>query len=92
MDIYLGKSLAGHDKKHIYVVYKEEDNSLTLVNGTTKPLDKPKVKNKKHIQLIKHLPKEVENITSKINDINELDDNLIREIIDCYNNYLSSKQ
>lgn len=46
MNIYLGKSLAGHDKNHIYVVYKEDDNYFGLVNGTTKTIQHPKVKNK----------------------------------------------
>lgn len=89
MNIYLGKSLAGHDKKHIYVIYKEEDNSFVLVNGTTKTIDNPKVKNKKHIQLITHLPEEIE---SKINNIDKLDDNVIKDIIEGYYNYLSSRQ
>ena len=89
MNIYLGKSLAGHDKNHIYVVYKEEDNSFDLVNGTTKTINSPKVKNKKHVQLIKHLP---EDVKSKIKDIDELDDNLIEDVIASYNSYLYSKQ
>ena len=30
-----------------------------LVNGTTKPLTKPKKKNRKHIQIIKHISDEI---------------------------------
>ena len=38
---------------------KEDEEYVYLVNGTTKPLEKPKKKNRKHIQLIKNLPIEV---------------------------------
>ena len=53
------KSLSGHDKKHYYFVIKKEDGFLFLVNGTTRPLEKPKKKNEKHIQIIKRLPSEI---------------------------------
>ncbi len=88
MNIYLGKSLAGHDKNHIYVVYKEDDNYFGLVNGTTKTIQHPKVKNKKHVQLIKNLPQDIK---SKINNIDALDDKVIEDIVAGYNDYLSSK-
>lgn len=32
---------------------------MYLVNGTTKPLTKPKKKNRKHIQIIKHISDEI---------------------------------
>ena len=52
------KSLSGHDKGQYYLVVKEEEEFLFLVNGTTRPLEKAKKKNKKHVQLIKKLPEE----------------------------------
>ena len=53
------KSLSGHDKGQYYLVVKEEEEFLFLVNGTTRQLEKAKKKNKKHVQLIKKLPEEI---------------------------------
>ena len=53
------KSLSGHDKNHYYFVVKKEDGFLFLVNGITRPLEKPKKKNEKHVQIIKRLPFEI---------------------------------
>ena len=59
------KSLSGHDKNHYYFVIKKEDGFLFLVNGTNRPLEKPKKKNEKHIQIIKKLPSEIIEILEK---------------------------
>ena len=83
----LGKSLKGHDRNHIYVVYREEENYLYLVNGTTKTMDNPKKKNKLHVQLIKRFPLEVQ---SKIDEVSNLDDDVVEEIVNLYDNYLKS--
>ena len=53
------KSMSGHDRNQYYLILKKEEDAVYLVNGTTKPLEKPKKKNRKHIQLIKNLPIEV---------------------------------
>ena len=88
MEIVLAKSLAGHDKNHIYVVYEEMDERfLNLVNGTTKTIASPKKKNKMHVQLIKKLPAE---IRAKVDSINALDDDSIKEIVALYNRYLDN--
>ena len=92
MNIYLGKSLAGHDKNHIYVVYKEESDFFFLVNGSTKTIDAPKKKNKKHIQIIKHLPREVQAIADSLDSMDSLVDSKVNEIVKCYNEYLNSKK
>lgn len=49
----LAYSLAGHDKGKVYLIVKEEKDYLWLSDGISKPLENPKKKNKKHIQLIK---------------------------------------
>ena len=59
MDTFFAKTKAGHDTNQIYFLLKEDEEYVYLVNGTTKPLEKPKKKNRKHIQLIKNLPIEV---------------------------------
>ena len=56
------KSLSGHDKNEHYFVLYKEDAYYFLVNGTNRPIEKPKKKNEKHIQIVKKLPKEVEQI------------------------------
>ena len=45
-------SKAGHDKKHLYMVVSEDERYVYLVDGVNKTLEKPKKKNKKHIQII----------------------------------------
>lgn len=62
MKIQFAKAKAGHDKNQIYFILKEEEEFVSLVNGTTKPLDKPKKKRKKHIQIIGQLPEEISRI------------------------------
>ena len=59
------KSLSGHDKNHYYFVVKKEEGFLFLVNGTNRPIEKPKKKNEKHIQIVKRLPMEVTEILEK---------------------------
>ncbi len=49
----LAQSLAGHDKNHIYIIIREDDEYVYLCDGRLKKLENPKRKNKKHIQIIK---------------------------------------
>ncbi len=48
----LAKSIAGHDKGHIYVIYKIEEAYVYLVDGRIKTIQNPKKKKKKHVQII----------------------------------------
>ena len=81
MKITLAKSKAGHDKGQIYLIYEENDLYVSLVNGDNKPIASPKKKKKIHIQPIYHLPKEV---TSEVEEIDKLDDIIIRSILKNY--------
>ena len=45
-------SKAGHDKTKLYIIINEDLEYVYLVDGDLKPLDKPKKKSKKHIQII----------------------------------------
>lgn len=56
------KSLSGHDKNQYYFVLEKEADFFLLVNGTNRPLEKPKKKNEKHVQIMKKLPVEIEEI------------------------------
>ena len=46
-------STAGHDKGRMYLVIKEEGDSVYLVDGNLRTLENPKKKKKKHLQIIK---------------------------------------
>ena len=63
----LARSKAGHDKGHVYVIMKEEDAYVYLVDGECKPIDKPKKKKKKHVQVIlkKHEMSDIDNVGIK---------------------------
>ncbi len=55
MDSLVGRfatSKAGHDKTMLYVIVAEEGDFVYLCDGRLKPINKPKKKRKKHIQLI----------------------------------------
>ena len=82
MDLVFAMSKAGHDKKDIYVVIREDDEYCYLVNGKTKTLAKPKKKKKIHLQLIKKLPS---NVLNETKEINTLDDVAIKRILKSYN-------
>lgn len=60
------KSLAGHDQNEIYLIIEEMGSVVTVVDGKLKPLEKPKRKKKKHLQLIKIQNEESIRIQKKI--------------------------
>lgn len=79
MSIELGMSKSGHDKNQIYLVLKKDEKFVYLVNGTTKPMNQPKKKNVRHVQLIKKLPGEVTEIFE-----GEMTDITIKKAIQIY--------
>ena len=46
---YLAYSIAGRDKDKVYIIIREEPDYVWLVDGSSRKLDNPKRKNKKHI-------------------------------------------
>lgn len=46
-------SKAGHDKDTVYIIVKEEQEYVYLSDGRLRPVENPKKKNRKHIQVIK---------------------------------------
>lgn len=44
-------SKAGHDKGEWYVIINEENDFYYLSDGRLKPVESPKKKNKKHVQI-----------------------------------------
>ncbi len=49
----LAASKAGHDKDSVYVIIREEGEYIYVVDGRIRTMERPKRKNKKHVQLIK---------------------------------------
>ena len=85
----MAKSLAGHDKNKIYLVIEETDNTVTLINGTTKKIDKPKIKAKKHIQAINKLPAEIE---KEREEVINLTDEKVAHLIKSYEKAIGLKE
>ena len=48
----LAKSIAGHDKEQIFVIVEEKGEYVYVADGRLRTIEKPKRKNKKHIQPI----------------------------------------
>lgn len=69
----LAKSKSGHDKGRYYVIVKEEEEYVFVSDGVLKTLEKPKKKNKKHIQIIKQIPDDVAELLSGRNEIRDLE-------------------
>lgn len=51
----LAKALAGHDKNSIYFIQRVSDENVYLVDGRIRTVDNPKIKNIKHVQVIKEI-------------------------------------
>ena len=56
------RSLAGHDKDEYFILIEADEKHVYMVDGKSRTLDKPKKKNRKHIQFIG------ENIFDKCNE------------------------
>ena len=59
----LAWSRAGHDKDRLYVVVKTEAEYVYLSDGRLKPVEHPKKKKAKHIQVMKQIPEELLGLT-----------------------------
>ena len=46
-------SLSGHDRGKVYIITEEHEDFLMLCDGRLKPLEKPKKKNLRHVQIVK---------------------------------------
>lgn len=80
------KSKAGHDKGDLLVIIAIEEEYVYLVDGNLRKLEKPKKKNKRHIQIINYIDEEL--VTKKTN--NELITN--QEIINAIKLYEAKVQ
>ena len=77
----LAISKSGHDKGRLYVIIREEATDIYLADGKIRTVEKPKRKNKKHIQIIKNLPEE---ITALLTQTKEFRNEEIKRAIKLY--------
>ena len=89
MHVELALSMAGHDKGHYYVITGEEGNFVYVADGTLKLCAQPKRKNRRHIQLIRKLPAEVEEIFQKEESWSDL---TVKRAIKLYKQYLNEAE
>lgn len=59
----LAWSRAGHDSGQLYVVMAVEGEYVFLTDGRLKPLEKPKKKKKKHVQVCRTIAPELRGIS-----------------------------
>ena len=59
MSFEMAKSLSGHDKNRIYLIWKKEERYAYLVDGNAHTIQRPKKKNIRHYQVIKKIPEHV---------------------------------
>lgn len=88
MTFTMARSLKGHDKTEVYVVIREENDSVFLANGKNRTVQSPKRKKLKHVQLIRSIPPEVSEVSSKENDFNDL---WIRRVIRIYTGLMTKE-
>lgn len=81
LKICLAKSKAGHDKNHVYVIFKEDETNVFLINGRTKTTMCPKKKRKQHVQRIKNFSKEIE---KQLENATTIDDELAVRVLQYY--------
>lgn len=52
-------SRAGHDAGKLYVIIEADEQYVYLADGKNRRLENPKKKKRKHIQVMKQIPKEL---------------------------------
>ena len=77
----LAISKSGHDKGQLYVIVGEDERNVYLADGVLKTIDRPKKKNKKHVQPILRIPAEVEAILSSEKELKDLE---MKRALKCY--------
>lgn len=74
----LVRSRAGHDKDQLYIIIGVSKEYVNLSDGKHRPADRPKRKNKKHLQII-HVYDET--FGKKLEDSGRVPDEAVRAFI-----------
>jgi hypothetical protein len=61
----LARTLAGHDRKKIFIIIRADAEYVWLADGRFRTLEHPKKKKKKHIQVIHRIPEVLVKTLSK---------------------------
>lgn len=75
---YFARSIAGHDKGKMYIIIEGthetgKEDLVYLTDGDLKPLDKPKKKKIKHIQVVKTSDPRIEELIQHGQEIRDKD-------------------
>jgi ribosomal protein L14E/L6E/L27E len=73
---YLAYSLAGHDKGDIFLIINEDRDYVYVADGKFRLVDRPKRKNRKHIQIIKNF--------NPMTDVSSVTNEEIKYLINSY--------
>ncbi|MDO4522394.1 MAG: KOW domain-containing RNA-binding protein [Eubacteriales bacterium] len=76
-------SRAGHDNGTLYVILEVTQDCVFLTDGRLRPLEKPKKKKKKHVQVIRRIPEELAELANGNSNIKNED---IRRVIRRFSN------
>ncbi|BCJ92797.1 hypothetical protein acsn021_03660 [Anaerocolumna cellulosilytica] len=82
-------SKAGHDKGEIFVILKSDSEYVYLLDGIVRTLEKPKKKNKKHIQSVSYTDSSLLDKVAKHEKVTNED---IKRAIKLYNKMSNQKQ
>ncbi|MBU9735087.1 KOW domain-containing RNA-binding protein [Diplocloster agilis] len=85
----LAKAKAGHDKDQLYVIIKVEPEYVYLADGKKRTLDRPKKKNRRHVQIIKRASGELQ---TKFENGSKIIDEEIKYILKAYQATMVSKE
>lgn len=77
----LAWSRAGHDKDRLYVIVRTQGEYAYLCDGRLRPLEKLKKKKLRHIQVIRQIPKELQETA-----VEEMKNEEIRKVIRRFSN------
>lgn len=77
----LAKSLAGRDKDNLFIIIRESKEYVVLVDGSSRTLENPKCKKKKHVQIIHKTDK---TLNKKLENNEHVTDEEIKRFIGCY--------
>lgn len=77
----LARSLAGHDKGHVYMIMDADDAYVYLADGVIRTIQNPKKKKKKHVQMI-----------CRRYDLSEIDDVKIKRVLTLFDKETGGKQ
>lgn len=83
------KTLAGHDKGSYFFILREEGEYVYLVDGKIRTLEKPKRKNRKHVEAI---PCDGAHPGKKLKEQERVTDEELARFIKCFKKQLRAEE